>query len=315
MEKMPFNGIGIVVALDREAWVQGKQVPENLLGWHVMGPQVFQLEDFRPAMEDLEAPKWSTFTENFLAVSLSSPISAPGFTWFDDERWHIIANNFAVMAAIAAKARCKGLILDPEHYSYQLFSFEDQRKIVDKPFEEYAQIARQRGRDVMSAVSNHLPDAIIFSLSAYSVLLHHLGENRSLHALSYALLPAFYDGLLQGMSAASYLVDGYESAYGYKQRRQFTEAYQRIRQEAIKLSAFPERYREKVKVGFGLWLDNKRQANYFQPQEFRQALGDALDITDRYVWLYSQGPRFFPVSALEPTYIDAISGALRGLKR
>jgi hypothetical protein len=244
MEKMPFNGVGIIVALDREAWEQGQQIPENLLGWHVMGPRVFQLEDFRPAIEDLESPKWSTFNDNFLAVNLSSTISVPGFNWFDDDRWRIIVNNFAVVAAIAAKARAKGLILDPEHYSYQLFSFKDQRKIVDKPFEEYAHIARRRGRDVMSAVSNHLPDAVILSLSAYSVLLSHLGGGSSFQALSYALLPAFYDGLLQGMSPASYLVDGYESSYGYKQRKQFTEAYQRIRDEAIKLSALPERYRE-----------------------------------------------------------------------
>jgi hypothetical protein len=104
MEKMPFNGVGILVPLDRQAWQQGKQVPEYLLGWHVMGPRVFQLEDFRPAIEDLESPKWSTFTDNFLVVSLSRTISPPGFNWFDDDGWRTIVNNFAVIATIAAKA-------------------------------------------------------------------------------------------------------------------------------------------------------------------------------------------------------------------
>jgi hypothetical protein len=37
MEKMPFDGTGIIVAVDRQAWQQGKRDTGNQLGWQMMG--------------------------------------------------------------------------------------------------------------------------------------------------------------------------------------------------------------------------------------------------------------------------------------
>jgi hypothetical protein len=135
----------------------------------------------------------------------------------------------------------------------------------------------------MTVINSHLPDAVILFLSAYSVLLLQLAKGGSLKSAQLALLPAFYDGFLEAMPAGACLVDGYEPAYGFKERKQFIETYRRIRDEAIKFSALPERYREKVKAGFGLWLDNRRQPNYYRPEEFKRVLDNALDISDGYV--------------------------------
>jgi hypothetical protein len=33
MEQMPFDGTGIIVAIDRQGWQQGKQATDNQLGW------------------------------------------------------------------------------------------------------------------------------------------------------------------------------------------------------------------------------------------------------------------------------------------
>src|SRR6266581_7646529 len=41
MEAMPFDGVGIVVAIDRQAWQRGERSTENELGWQVMGPRAF----------------------------------------------------------------------------------------------------------------------------------------------------------------------------------------------------------------------------------------------------------------------------------
>jgi len=57
----------------------------------------------------------------------------------------------------------------------------------------------------------------------------------------------------------------------------------------------PDRYREKVKAGFGLWLDYRRQLTHFTPEEFQQALHSAWRSSDGYVWIYTEGPRFFPL--------------------
>ena len=39
--------------------------------------------------------------------------------------------------------------------------------------------------------------------------------------MRYTLLPAFYDGLLEAMPLKGLFVDGYESAYAFKQRQKF----------------------------------------------------------------------------------------------
>jgi len=158
MEKMPFDGMGITVAVDRQAWQQGKRDTGNQLGWQAMGRRAFQVEEFRDAIADLTAAQWQTMTDNFLPIMLSAQQSAAGLSWFDDERWRIIANNFAVLARMPAQGHLKGFFLDPEHYNYPLFSYAQQRRQVDKSFEDYVQMARQRGRKVMTAVAAILPE-------------------------------------------------------------------------------------------------------------------------------------------------------------
>jgi hypothetical protein len=315
MEQIPFDGTGIVVVVDRQAWLQGKTDTGNQLGWLVMGTRLFRIEEFREAIADLRAAKWRTFTDNFLPVALSQSGPATGLNWFDDARWRVITENFRVVAQIAAAGDVKGLILDPEHYGYALFRYSDQRRQLDRPFADYTKAARQRGREVMASVAAHLPRAVLLSFYAYTLPLSELEGARRLEDTVYGLLPAFYDGLLEAMPAGASLVDGYETAYAFKERRQFIDAYRRIREGAIKLSALPDRYRAQVRAGFGLRLDYGGKLEHFTPPEFRQAVATALAISDGYVWIYSEGPRFFPVAGIELPYVEALTQAREAIKR
>jgi hypothetical protein len=314
MEEMPFDGIGITIAIDRSRPTTGNGATENLLGWQVMGRRSFRVEEFREAITDLRVAKWRRFTDNFLPVALSASGSAAGLNWFDDERWRVVTKNFGVLARLAAEARLKGLILDPEHYNYALFSYTSQRQQMDRSFDEYVEAARRRGREVMKAIIADLPDARIFSLFGHTLPLSELRPGKRLQDADYGLLPAFYDGLLDAMSAEANLIDGYELAYGFKERRQFLKAYRQIHDVAVELSAAPDRYREKVRGGFGLMLDYKDNPNYFTPEELRQAVADALQVSDGYVWLYSEGPQFFPPSRIDHSYIEALAAARQAAK-
>jgi hypothetical protein len=311
MEKIPFDGVGMVVAVDRQAWQWGKHDTGNQLGWQVMGRRAFQVEEFREAITDLQSARWHTMTDNFLPVALSAEGSTAGLNWFDDGRWHTIRNNFAVLAHIVAEGHLKGFILDPEHYNYDLFSYTEQSKQMDKPFQEYVQMARRRGGEVMTAVAAIVPDTMLLSLFGHSLPLPHLRDGKGLQETRYGLLPAFYDGLLEAMPAEARLIDGYEFAYPFKERQQFLKGYQQIHQGALKLSTVPDRYREKVKAGFGLWLDYRRQLTHFTPEEFQQALRSALEVSDEYVWIYTEGPQFFPPAGIEASYVEAIATARR----
>ena len=314
MEEMPFDGVGIRVAVDRLAWQRGERATSNQLGWQITGQKAFRVEEFHGAIADLKAAHWKTLTDNFLPVALS-PRYAARLNWFDDRRWHVVLNNFGILAQIAADGGLKGLILDPEHYDFSLFHYPDQRQQVHRAFEEYVKVARRRGREVMAAIAAHSPHAVCFSLYGYTLPLDNLKRSKSLQEAAYGLLPAFYDGLLEAMPAAAVLIDGYEHAFAFKRRNQFLNGYRSIHREAVKLSAVPERYRGKVRAGFGLWLDHKKQPDYFTPEEWRQAVSAALEVSDGYVWIYSHGPRFFPPSGVEAPYIQATADARHGVRR
>lgn len=314
MQKMPFDGIGIVVPVDRRAWEKGKRNTHNQLGWHIMGKTAFRMEDFRAAAEDLKSAKWRRFTDNFFPVILSAAQSAKGLNWFDDSRWRTIANNFEVLTRLAAETGLKGLIFDPEHYNYALFNYPDQRQQQDMPFEAYRENARQRGREVMTAIAGAMPKAVLLSLYAYTLPRSYLRPDKGLEKVPYGLLPAFYDGLLEAMPSEAMLVDGYEQAYPFKERGQFAGAYRGI-QGASKLSAVPEHYRQKLRAGFGLWVDYRKQPNYFTPEEFQRAVTSALRASDGYVWIYSERVGFFPLSGIAPSYIEALAAAQDGVSQ
>jgi hypothetical protein len=314
MERMPFDGAGITVAIDRSKATIGDGVTGNLLGWQVMGRNAYRVEEFRQAIAYLKAARWQRFTDNFLPIALSSSVSAAGLTWFDDERWRTVVGNFGVVARIGREAGLRGLILDPEHYQWALFSYPDQRKRVDRPFEAYQEVARRRGRQVMAAISEHLSDVVLLSLFGYTLPLSEVRRGIRLEQANYGLLPAFYDGLLEAMPAGANLVDGCEFAYPFKRREQFLEAYRQIHEEAVALSAVPEDYRKKVKAGFGLWLDYGNRPDFFTPEEFRQAVAYALGVSDGYVWLYTQMLGFFPPSGIAPAYLEAIVRARQDVR-
>jgi hypothetical protein len=166
----------------------------------------------------------------------------------------------------------------------------------------------------MMAISSYLSRPVIFSLFGYTLPLSELKGGKDLREIQYSLMPAFYDGLLEAMPEGASLVDGYEFAYGFKERSQFIKGYQQIREKAVRISEVPDHYRKKVKAGFGLRLDYRNQLPYFSPEEFKKALKAALEVSDRYVWLYTQRPRFFPPSNVETYYIDAISQARQIMK-
>jgi len=307
MEDAPFDGVGIAVAIDRDSWQRGYKGNPNQLGWQIMSSRRFRQEEFRETINDLKTARWQHFSENFLPVVLSASMSASGLNWFDDERWRTISANFGVIARIAEESGARGLILDPEHYGYSLFSYAEQRSQLDRSFEDYVAVARRRGREVMTSIAREKPDVVLLSFYAYTLVEAQATARGSRSDIRYSLLGAFYDGFLDAMPEQSRFVDGFEFSYGYRTRRLFVAAYNRIHSTGSLYSAVPELYRRRVEAGFGLRIDNQDGYDYFSPSGFRDALQHAVDVNDGYVWIYGQIPRFFPKSDITDEYIQAIS--------
>jgi hypothetical protein len=311
MERMPFDGTGITVMIDRSG---SDTSTHNQLGWQLMGRREFSREEFAGATEDLRAARWQRFHENFLPVVLS-PEAADGLTWFDDDRWRTIVRNLAVVSWVANEGGLKGVILDPEHYGYAMFSYSEHRRRTGRTFEDTRDAARKRGRELIGALRESLPRVVVLSLFGHTLALHEMQHGKSLQTTDYALLPAFLDGVLDGIGEEGTYVDGFEFAYGYKKREQFVEGYRRIHGAARALSEVQDQYRRKVRAGFGIRLDHYDRLDYFTPEELRRSLQAALEVSDGYVWLYSQQARFFPPVGVSSEQLEAIRDARDSARR
>ncbi|HIE51112.1 MAG TPA: hypothetical protein EYP85_05080, partial [Armatimonadetes bacterium] len=90
-----------------------------------------------------------------------------------------------------------------------------------------------------------------------------------------------------------------------------------------RLSAVPELYDRRLKVGFGVWLDynwrgigwrpEEPSKNHFTPEEISHALHNALYASDCYVWLYSEQVNWWTGKGLTPAYIEAVRRCRRDM--
>jgi hypothetical protein len=303
IDRAPFDGTSLTVAVDYDAWAAGVRQNVNMLGWQLWNTRVFTVEHFARQIRDIQAARPVRVREYSFPVIPSSEY-VTGLHWFDDARFEGIVANMTTLAQIMRAVGASWLLIDPEHYGVKLFSYPAQRALHPASFKAYAAQARARGRALVRAMTAEVPALKIFALHGYPVAAG--GKARSdLSTQEYGLLAAFYDGLLEALPRDSVFVDGYEWAYGFKQRRQFTEAAKAIRQ-AKRVSQAPELYSRFVKVGFGIWLDYAKSLAHFTPAEFGVAVREALRASDRYVWIYSEWVPVLTETAANQPYLEVL---------
>jgi hypothetical protein len=97
-----------------------------------------------------------------------------------------------------------------------------------------------------------------------------------------------------------------------------------MKRELLPIVRDPEKYARVFSSGFGIWLDrdwrNKGwdvddvSKNYFTPETFAASVQAALKLSDKYVWIYSETPRWWSAEGkpvkLPPAYDAALRRAL-----
>ena len=304
MEELPFDGLIFHVVSSKG----------GNLTWEMWGTRRFELPEFQQAIDDLKATPFRRLTERFLRVNVT-----PGkVDWFDDRAWGVVLQNYTVAAQVAKQGGCRGFMFDVEQYEGQTFDYRKQPHRETRPFSEYQAKVRQRGQEWMKAITGQFPDLTVLLTFGYSIAQPHGGaKDRS--EVSYGLLADFLDGMLDAGPTKTKIVDAWEGAYTYKQEDQFRKAYDTIKVKSASWSAVPDKYRSQVQAGFGLWMDcNWRQVgwnvddfakNHFTPEAFEQSVRLALKASDRYVWIYTEQPRWWPRDKLPQAYIDAVKAA------
>jgi len=300
MERLPFDGVVFHV----------NSAGGGNFVWEMWGGRRFERPEFDAAVEDLRATPFRKLTERFLRVNVT-----PGnVDWFDDQAWAIVRHNAAVAAEVARDGGCRGFMFDVEQYQHELFNPEKQP---GRTWGECRARVRQRGGEWMREVNGKFPDITILLTFGYKLAQPPEGKARS--EARYALLADFLDGMLAECTAETVLVDAWEHSYSYKHAGQFREARETILTTARDWTAEPEKYRKHVRAGFGLWLDYDWQhkgwatddlsKNYFSPPQFSESVRAALAASDKYVWIYSEQPRWWTGEKLPLQYVEALRTA------
>jgi hypothetical protein len=312
MEKTPFDGCVFHVNYLKD----GK--PTGTFLWECWSKRTFTEAELQPALDDLKATHFTRFTENFLRFN-----TVPGdVDWFDD--FSAVLANAKLAAKIAKEGNCRGILFDIEQYNSPLFDYRKQRDAKSKSWDQYAAQVRARGREVIKAFQDGYPGLTVFLTFGYSLPhAQSAGKPAKLPDCSYGLLAPLLDGMLDAAEGSTVFVDGYELSYAYKTAAEFDKARDVVRTAVLPLCGNREAYAKRFTLGPGLWMDDDWRKkgwddqdvskNYFTPDAFEKATREALRVSDKYVWIYTEQPRWWTASGkpekLPESYAEALKKA------
>ncbi|MGQ9487658.1 MAG: hypothetical protein ACUVSE_07875 [Armatimonadota bacterium] len=289
--------------------------------WECWSKRTFTEAELRPALEDLKATRFRKFKHNFLRFN-TTPAD---IDWFDD--FSAVLNNARLAARIAREGRCAGILFDIEQYNAPLFDYQRQRDASTKPWEEYAEQVRRRGREVMQAFQQGYPGLKVLLTFGYCLpWAQSQGGKRPLKECTYGLLAPFLDGMVDAARGGTRLTDGHELSYGFRDPAQFTKAYQTMKHDLLPIVADPRKYARVFSFSFGIWMDldwrnsgwhtDDLSKNPHPPAQFEAIVREAMKVADEYVWIYSETPRWWseegkPIK-LPREYTEALQRAKEG---
>ena len=317
MEAAPFDGCVFHINYRKPGGKSGN------FTWEAWGTNVFAETDLKSSLDDLKATGFRRFTHNFLRFN-TTPAR---LDWFDD--YSVVLDNARLAGRIARVGGCKGLLFDIEQYDGQLFDFRKQRAGA-KSWDDYSTQVRRRGREVMDAFQTGFPDLTVFLTFGYSLPWQESGGNKdALTNAHYGLLAPFLDGLLEAARGRAVIVDGNESAYGFKDTNRFAVSYLAMKEKLLPVVHDAAAYHRFFSLGFGVWMDYDWRKkgweemdvakNFYPPEAFEASVRTALATADEYVWVYTETPRWWSAGGspvkLPASYAEALRRARKGLAR
>lgn len=302
-ENSPFDGIGInyrvTVMVDNQPFVC-----ETL---SVSNPKVaWKYEWFKDVIADLKATEFRQFKHNFLASNIYKRAD-----WFNDREWAVVNGNFALLARIAKETGLKGLRFDTEHYPYGGKQFKYDPKS-GKSFEETYRMARQRGREFITAIGKEYPDVTFFSYFWLTLLNWEEGM-ASLPSAEYGLKVGFINGIYDGILPAMTIVegseeDGYRAASDYD----YYKLYYRAKMGFDALVAPENRAKAKAQtqISVATYLDaylvvdngDTWHIRSDEPDKVKllgKNLAMALKFSDEYAWVWGEKGKWWPIPIID----------------
>jgi hypothetical protein len=178
----------------------------------------------------------------------------------------------------------------------------------------------------MQAFQRGYPGLTIYLTSGYGMTWAHSGNGRDrLAHTPYGLLAPFLDGMEEAAARGTRLVDGHALDYALRDTVLYRKAYRTLTRDMMRIVANPARHRRVYSIGFCVWTDfdwqhrgwrtDEPDKNYFSPAVFESSVRKAFEVTDEYVWIYSETPRWWSEEGRTQKLPDAYDAALRRLRR
>ena len=281
LSERPFDGLVL-----RPKWPQySPKFNESIFYPHLVSEAFMELDT-------LASINWSSsLTDNFMMFWVAGYERAD---WFSDADWEIVTENCKLISKANSVARTKGIFFDPESYDGNTTWVYNTTLYPSHTLEQVEAKVRQRGKEFIQALETHSPDINVFCTLAWIGTRTGAPDhdyNRRQETV-YCLLAAFCDGMLEGATGQSKIIDGNEIGYYYPYTINWhyeDGAYSRISENVFIASDLKSKQETNMQVAHGLYY--KSYSGMSDPdtqKKLEHHVYEELMCSDEYMWFYSE---------------------------
>ena len=297
---------GLLIKLHAEGIRNDKAV--TIPGKYFLDNFKWKWEWLQPALIDVKATDFKQLKYNFIHTMFNG-----GISWFDDEAWGNVCNNFGLIARFCKEAGFVGFAIDTEDYSYIGTGYESVMLFNSKisSGHSYAETyikTRERGKQWIEAIQKEFPNIKILPYFWFSALNGTLSAGLDPYQAGkteyYGMLLPFINGVYDGIKGKAIIIDGWEKAYRYATSDDYYRG-QALYYKNSKRLISPEnidKMRKHSQLGMSIYLNaylskNPNAADYEilkrNPGEtpleiLTNNVRNALTATDEYVWTWDE---------------------------
>lgn len=248
----------------------------------------------------LKQVNWGKYKNNFIILR---GFSKTGPKWFNDTAWNRISINLRALSATAAISKnIRGILFDPEYYYDEPLTNSwtyNSKQYPNHSFKEVKEMVKKRGRQFIQALQTYKPNLDLLSLWIGGLVLEESKFNIKQDSSLQALLPAFFEGIVEGKKTTVTIIDGNQLAYWYTKPSQFLDAVKSLRANTATLlqSETTKNAFKRISIGQPIFYDgimakiktyDKGVAYADRWKWLEENVKYAMTTTDEIVWFYSQ---------------------------
>jgi hypothetical protein len=271
---------------DRLDGIDGLYLFLDKSSFAVMSRKPLDREELRAELLPVRNTKPNRLKHNFAIVYNDRPADL-----FDD--WSIPIANWRAFAAECRDAGLVGIAFDNEEYFGAWADFPNDCTYKQKSLNEYRAQALQRGEEVMKAICDAFPTAVVTTFHGPTLAASGGPEIVYCRPDQNELWGSFFTGMLEGCGDSALLCDGGE-LYALRSDDEFRSAYQWRKhniaspEAAVAFIPLESRHRwNRVSISWGLYdCEDGETGRTTDPKTFQSTLATAVKHCDHFVWIY-----------------------------